>query len=46
MIVTSELSGKIDTSNWMNLANIETPDFKRAKFSTNSDNKSNIEKTN
>lgn len=29
MIVSSELSGRIDTSNWINQANIVTPDFKR-----------------
>ena len=31
VIVSSELSGKIDTSNWINQANIATPDFKRAQ---------------
>lgn len=30
--MTSELSGKIDTSRWLNQANIVTPEFKRAQI--------------
>jgi hypothetical protein len=30
VIVSSEISGKIDISKWVNMANIVTPDFKRA----------------
>lgn len=29
VIVSSELNGKIDTSNWLNQAYIMTPDFKK-----------------
>ncbi|CDW81806.1 UNKNOWN [Stylonychia lemnae] len=31
VIVSSELTGRIDTTNWRNQANIVTPDFKRAQ---------------
>lgn len=37
MIVSTELSGKIDTSKWNNQANIVTPEFKRAKSLYSSD---------
>ena len=33
VIVSTELSGKIDTSKWNNQANIVTPEFKRARSS-------------
>lgn len=39
VIVSTELSGKIDTSKWNNQANIVTPDFKRAKSLYSSENK-------
>lgn len=30
VIISTELSGRIDTSNWINQANIVTPDFKKS----------------
>jgi hypothetical protein len=41
VIVSSELTGKIDTSNWINQANIATPQFKRysSLFNKDSDKK-------
>lgn len=32
VIVSSELNGKIDTTKWINQANIATPDFKRSHY--------------
>ncbi len=31
VIISTELSGRIDTSNWINQANIVTPDFKKSQ---------------
>lgn len=34
VIVNSELSSRVDTSKWINQANIVTPDFKRSLYLT------------
>jgi hypothetical protein len=42
VIVSSELSGKIDTSKWLNQANIVTPDFKKSSLFTNNNINSKV----
>jgi hypothetical protein len=42
--VSSELVGKIDTTNWINQANIVTPDFKKNKIGDTMSSPSNLRK--